>query len=188
MAGQNQIICRGILVHIIRSARKSVSLEVKPDLTVNLRIPQRFLLRDARTFLEKHSQWLEDKYAMMAQRRQRRPETALPSRVELTKAERERIHAIFEAKAAYFAEKMKVTYGRISVRQQKTRWGSCSSLGNLNFNLKLLAVPEPLLDYVVVHELAHCIQMNHSAKFWLEVEKILPDYKERRRQLKNYCL
>ena len=177
MAGQNQIICRGILVHIIRSARKSVSLEVKPDLTVNLRIPQRFLLRDARTFLEKHSQWLEDKYAMMAQRRQRRPETALPSRVELTKAEREKIHAIFEAKAAYFAEKMKVTYGRISVRQQKTRWGSCSSLGNLNFNLKLLAVPEPLLDYVVVHELAHRIQMNHSE-----------DYKERRRQLKNYCL
>ena len=118
MAGQNQIICRGILVHIIRSARKSVSLEVKPDLTVNLRIPQRFLLRDARTFLEKHSQWLEDKYAMMAQRRQRRPETALPSRVELTKAERERIHAIFEAKdesdlRAHFCTPAEDTMGKL---------------------------------------------------------------------------
>ena len=101
MAGQNQIICRGILVHIIRTARKSVSLEVKPDLTVNLRIPQRFLLRDARTFLEKHSQWLEDKYAIMAQRGHGRPERTLPSGVGLTKAETERIHAVCEGKAGY---------------------------------------------------------------------------------------
>ena len=81
---------------------------------------------------------------------------------------------------------MGVTYGRISMRNQKTRWGSCSSNGNLNFNNRLLFVPKELVDYVVVHELVHRKEMNHSNAFWNVVEKYMPDYKERRKKLREY--
>ena len=85
----------------------------------------------------------------------------------------------------YFAKVIGVTYGKITVRNQKTRWGSCSSKGNLNFNCLLMLAPPEVLDYVVVHELCHRKQMNHSKAFWLEVEKVLLNYKEVRKWLKE---
>lgn len=85
----------------------------------------------------------------------------------------------------YFAPLVGVDYNRIFIKEQKTRWGSCSSLGNLNFNWKLILLDELLLDYVVVHELAHRKQMNHSPAFWAEVERVLPDYRERRKRLRE---
>ena len=81
---------------------------------------------------------------------------------------------------------MGVTYGRISIREQKTRWGSCSSAGNLNFNWRLIFAPESVLDYVVVHELAHRKEMNHSRTFYDIVESILPDYRISRRWLRDH--
>ena len=85
----------------------------------------------------------------------------------------------------YFSKLIGVNYGRITIRSQKTRWGSCSAKGNLNFNCLLMLTPPEIIDYVVVHELCHRKQMNHSSAFWAEVEKILPDYKERRLWLKK---
>ena len=85
----------------------------------------------------------------------------------------------------YYAELMGVSYGRITIREQKTRWGSCSCKGNLNFNWKLMLMPPEILDYVVVHELAHRKEMNHSRDFWKIVEQVLPDYQERRKRLRE---
>ncbi len=88
-------------------------------------------------------------------------------------------------KTAYYSKIMQTDYQRITVREQRTRWGSCSSKGNLNFNWKLMMMPETVIDYVVVHELAHRKHMDHSPAFWREVEKILPDYKDRRYWLRE---
>lgn len=90
----------------------------------------------------------------------------------------------FDERAAFFAEYMGVVYGQIRVKEQKTRWGSCSGRGNLNFNWKLVMAPPEILDYVVVHELCHLKEMNHSRRFWQTVERVLPDYRECRNWLK----
>lgn len=86
---------------------------------------------------------------------------------------------------SYFAKQIGVTYGRITIRNQKTRWGSCSSKGNLNFNCLVMLTPLEVIDYVVVHELCHRKEMNHSKAFWAEVEKVLPNYKEQVKWLKE---
>ena len=85
-----------------------------------------------------------------------------------------------------YADIIGVDYGRITIRMQKSRWGSCSSKGNLNFNCLLMNAPDEITDYVIVHELCHRKEMNHSPKFWAHVEAVLPDYKERRKWLKDH--
>ena len=86
---------------------------------------------------------------------------------------------------ARFAALVGVTYGRITIRAQKSRWGSCSGKGNLNFNCLLMLCSEDVRDYVVVHELCHRKELNHSPRFWAEVEKVLPGYKVQRKWLKD---
>lgn len=78
-------------------------------------------------------------------------------------------------------------FNQINIRSQKTRWGSCSSKGNLNFNYKILFLPEKIADYIVVHELCHLKEFNHSRKFWELVAKTFPEYKELRKRLKTPC-
>ena len=84
-----------------------------------------------------------------------------------------------------YAELVGVTYGRITIRNQKTRWGSCSGKGNLNFNCFLIKAPEKVMDYVIIHELCHRIEMNHSERFWNLVEQVMPDYRVQKEWLKN---
>ena len=93
--------------------------------------------------------------------------------------------AYLTARVRYFAPIIGVEYGQIAIRAQKTRFGSCSSKGNLNFNCILMRMPPVIVDYVVVHELCHRKQVNHSAAFWSEVEKVLPDYRKARKWLRE---
>lgn len=79
-------------------------------------------------------------------------------------------------------------YGRISIKNQKTRWGSCSKRGNLNFNYRILFLPENLADYIIVHELCHLEQLNHSKNFWESVERVVPEYREARKELRKGVL
>jgi predicted metal-dependent hydrolase len=89
-----------------------------------------------------------------------------------------------EERINYYHHKIGRNPARITIKEQRTRWGSCSSLGNLNFNWKAIMAPSPVLDYIVVHELCHLIHLNHSQDFWNLVASILPDYRERRDWLK----
>ena len=92
--------------------------------------------------------------------------------------------AYLAARVEKFAHRMGITYNRLTIRETKTRWGSCSSEGNLNLHWKLILLSERLSDYVIVHELCHRVEMNHSKSFWAQVGAVLPDYKERRKELK----
>lgn len=91
--------------------------------------------------------------------------------------------AFVHARVEEFAQVHGFSYGRIAIRNTRRSWGSCSELGNLNFSYKIIFLPEVLADYVIVHELCHLREFNHSPNYWAHVERILPDYKERRRAL-----
>ena len=87
----------------------------------------------------------------------------------------------------YWSSHIGVTPNRIVLRDQKTRWGSCSSLGTISYNWRIIMAPPPVLDYLVIHELCHMLQPNHSPKYWLEVSRWCPDYKNQRRWLRQNC-
>lgn len=103
-------------------------------------------------------------------------------------ANKARAKKVIVGRVKYFADLHGFTFKRISIKNTSSRWGSCSTKENLNFNYKLIFLSEALLDYVVVHELCHLRHHNHSTKFWKEVSQILPDYRIHERELKKYHL
>ena len=169
---------------IIRSSRKTMAIEIKPDGRVYVRIPNRISDRQARNFVESKADWLKKNLEKIELRNEEKGEVEPFSETELKiikkKAKRE-IPILVD----YYAPIIGVTYNHISIRAQRTLWGSCTAEGNLNFNCLLVLLPERVMRYVVVHELCHRKEMNHSKRFWSEVSKILPDYKELRKQLKD---
>ncbi len=167
---------------IVHSQRRTISIQITRDGEVVVRCPLGVSDKKAREFVESHRDWLEIHYA----RAQARKSTQPVMTEEEVQQYRARARSVLTERTRFWAEKMGVSYGRITIRQQVTRWGSCSAKGNLNFNWTLILVPEDLLDYVVVHELAHRIEMNHSERFWKLVKAQLPDYQERRMRLRQY--
>ncbi len=99
---------------------------------------------------------------------------------------RDRAADMLPRKAREFAASMRLSYGRLSIRGQRTRWGSCSHRGTLSFNWRLIMAPEPVVDYVVVHELAHLREMNHTGRFWMLVADHCPSWREHRRWLNDH--
>lgn len=175
-----------IEIEIRRSNRKSLAIEVTREAKVVVRAPFLLPMFQIRRFVLQKEDWIVTRIETAKEKLEQQTEN------EAGQIDQERIRFLtaqarlhIPERVAYFAKRMEVSYGRISIRHQKTRWGSCSGKGNLNFNCMLMAMPPEIQDYVVVHELCHLKEMNHSAKFWAEVEKILPDYKERRAWLKE---
>ncbi len=89
-------------------------------------------------------------------------------------------------RTSYWAKKIGVTYNKISIRNQKTRWGSCSSNKNLSYNLKLICAPKDIIDYVILHEVMHLKYLSHAKQFWNEIEIYMPDYKMRSKYLDEF--
>lgn len=160
---------------IIYSRRRTAAIQVTAEGRVLVRAPYGCPRSFIDSFLSEKEPWIL-KHLEQARRKSAHP------RPQLSEADRRRYietaRHIFTQKTAYYARIMGVTYGRISIREQKTRWGSCSSAGNLNFNWRLIFAPEDVLDYVVVHELAHRREMNHSKAFYAVVASVLPDYRQ----------
>lgn len=173
---------------IIKTRRKTIGLEISPDLQITVRAPYHISDVRIREFVESKQTWILKHLAIMQDRQAHDP---IPAGVISDKELRhmtEEARIIIPERVKYFAKIIGVTYGQITIRHQKTRWGSCSSSGNLNFNCMLMATSPELIDYVVVHELCHRKQMNHSPLFWKEVEEILPDYRNLRSRLREYRL
>ena len=97
-------------------------------------------------------------------------------------------HALIVSRIAYFNQTYQSTIARIVVRNQRRRWGSCSRRGNLNFNYRVLKLPLALVDYIVVHELCHLRELNHSTRFWELVARTLPDFRTRQQALRRIVL
>lgn len=170
---------------IIRSERKTVAIEITPDLRVTVRAPRNMAEREIRRVVSEKSDWIDktvERIRVKNAHSQISP-TKL-SEAELAAVKRDASVLITE-RVRYFAPLVGVEYNRICIKSMVSRWGSCSSKRNLNFSCLLALCPSEVLDYVVVHELCHLIEFNHSARFWREVERILPDCKSRRAWLRE---
>ena len=170
----------GIPYTVIRSARKSLSLQITPTGEVIARAPNRMPKREIEAFLLRKQDWIE----MHLKKIEDRP-VLPPFRQEELEVLADRAGEDFPRRVRRWAPLAGVSYGRVTIRNQRTRWGSCSAQGNLNFNCLLMLAPPEVRDYVVIHELCHRKELNHSPAFWAEVEKICPDYRVHKKWLKE---
>ena len=172
-----------ITYKVIRSKRKTVALQIS-DGNVIVRAPYIMSDSDIETFVIKNSDWVIKSLQELDERQEKLKDIEPLSMDDIQKLADKALKVIPE-RVAYYAPKVGVTYGRITIRNQKTRWGSCSSKGNLNFNCLLMLTPPEVIDSVVVHELCHRKEMNHSKKFYDEVLRVYPEYKKWDKWLKD---
>ena len=162
-------------VEVIRSSRKSLCAEITRDGQVLVRAPVKMSEASIRKFVTQKADAIE---RVLQKNRSAFEAAGCPAAFTVPELREmaEKAAMIIPQRVAYFAERIGVDYGRITIRCQKTRWGSCSANGNLSFNCLLAAVPPDVLDSVVVHELCHRIHPNHSRDFYAAVYRAFPDY------------
>lgn len=171
-------------LRVIRSSRKTLAMEITKDEEILVRAPYCTPDAEIQSFIADSAGWIE-KHLQKVKDENKAASLDGKLTMEDIRALADKALVVIPERVACYAPKAGVTYGRITIRNQKSRWGSCSARGNLNFNCLLMLAPPEVIDYVVVHELCHRKEMNHSPAFWAEVEKILPDYRIRRQWLKE---
>lgn len=174
---------------LIRSRRRTLAVQVQADGSVVVRAPLRMPKHEIENFLDEKQDWINTHVRERKLRRAQEEAHPIPplTREQLAQLTA-RAKSVFPERATHFAPLIGphgVTYGRITIRHQHSRWGSCSAKGNLNFNCLLLLAPPEVLDYVVVHELCHRLHMDHSAAFWAEVARVMPEYQRQNRWLRE---
>lgn len=162
-------------ITIIHSKRRTLSIQVKHG-EIIARAPMRMKEQDIYRFIESKKQWIEKHLSALSEK-QKSLDGIRPFTDEEIKALSVKAKVIISERVKLFAPRIGVTYNRITIRCQRTRWGSCSSKGNLNFNCLLVLLPDEIIDSVVVHELCHLKHMNHSPQFYAEITNVFPDYK-----------
>lgn len=173
---------------IIKSKRKTYSISIDGEGNIIFRVPLRASNKDIMKMADEKSHWIITHYLQILEKKNNRPHSDLTDtqRTALEKRYIEAARSYIPKRVAYYSDMTGGTYNRITIRSQKTRWGSCSSKGTLSFNWRLMLAPPAILDYVVVHELCHLKHMNHSADFWKAVESVYPDYRNARKWLKEH--
>ena len=174
----------GYPYEVIRSRRKSISLEISRQGRILVRAPLSMSDTEVARFVSGKEKWLRTHLEKVRRIREQAAGQRLTG--DEIRALADRAGREIPPRVEIFARLAGVSYGRITIRNQKSRWGSCSSRGNLNFNCLLMLAPPKVADYVIVHELCHRIEMNHSARFWAEVERVMPDYRVPRKWLKDH--
>ena len=168
---------------LIKSKRKTLSVEVR-DGRVIVRVPNRTSKRAADEFVRKHEDWIEKQ---LTKSRLQAERTAAVEK--LTQSELDALHLrareYLPRRAQHYAAMLGAEFNRVTIRCQKTRWGSCSAKKNLNFNILLMLAPPEVIDSVIVHELCHLREMNHSPRFYELVRSVYPEYDKWNRWLKQ---
>jgi len=164
-----------IKYRIVKSSkRKHLGLEIN-EKGLTVRVPKWATNSDVNRFLKQNEEWIYKNLEKFNKRKKEYEDIDKLTNEELSKLADAAMNYI-PKRVEYYAKLIGVTYGRITIRNQKTRWGSCSSKGNLNFNCLLMLTPTEVIDSIVVHELCHRKEMNHSERFYNEVLKVYPDY------------
>lgn len=173
---------------LIRSNRKSCAISIAADGRITVRVPLRTKESEILRLLTGKQHWIITKYLEQLDKQAAKPVSGLTDtqREALTKRYVAAAKEYIPKRAAYFQQFTGGIYHHITIRDQKTRWGSCSARGTLSFNWRLMLAPPAVLDYVVVHELCHLTHMDHSAAFWQAVETVCPDYRSTRQWLKEH--
>jgi predicted metal-dependent hydrolase len=178
----------------ISKRARSARLTVYRDGSLVVTAPTSFRLEAIEKFMVQKSKWILDKIEYFKKREKKRldvlgkmPASEIPH-FKNTKAEykecKPEAQKLAESKVQQFNAFYNFNIGTIAIKNQKTRWGSCSRHGNLNFNYKIALLPQRLSDYIVVHEICHIGQFNHSRNFWNLVAQTIPDYMQRRKELR----
>ncbi|MBI2098362.1 MAG: M48 family metallopeptidase [Candidatus Wildermuthbacteria bacterium] len=165
-------------LRLSKRARKA-RIAVYPDGNVVITFPRWGKEFFAERFLQENAQWVLRKLSYFHDLRK----TAPPLRTDASVQNRAKAHNFALSKVEYFNKFYGYAYNKISIKNQKTRWGSCSQKGNLNFNYKILFLPETAAEYIIVHELCHLKEFNHSSRFWKLVATAFPNYREIRKEL-----
>ena len=185
MADSRTIYVDGVgLILFERSMRaRRVTISVKPPKGVRVAIPNRVSLKSALEFVNLKKPWIQKhlvRIKQMESQRQVVDSSVIIDKVKARKKLTSRLH--------YLAKKHSFTYNKVTIRNQKTRWGSCSHKNNISLNIKLVMLPDELMGYVILHELAHTRIHNHSKKFWGELDKYVRDGKLMAKRLRRYGL
>ncbi len=164
---------------LIRSSRRTMSMEVTRDLNILVRAPMRLSQSEIDRFVDLHSAWIDRHLELQRQRAWNKPEPTEQEKQELIQRAKREI----PEKVAHFASIMGVQPTGITITGAQKRYGSCSAKNRLCFTWRLMRCPDEAIDGVVVHELAHIVHKNHGSKFYALVRSILPDYDERKKML-----
>lgn len=171
-------------VEVRRTKRKSAAIKITADMQIVVFVPLYVSDNEIEKMVISKSKWI-DKHMLKVQ-------STIDERSKLEKITFEQVKELADQaveyipkRVKYYAEKENFVYNKITIKNLVSRWGSCSTKGNLNFNCLLMLTPDYVIDYIVVHELCHLREMNHSEKFWAEVEKIMPDYQRAELWLKQ---
>lgn len=171
------------IVYKKSNTAKRLRITISRDGQCIVTIPRRMDEVIAQKFVNEKSDWIQKQINRVALL----PPPTVYSKKEIV-ALKKQTRTLVTERLAYFNQFYGHTYFKISIRRQKTRWGSCSKTGNLNFNYKIALLPSHLADYIIVHELCHLKEMNHSKRFWALVARAIPDPTQRKKELRAYRL
>jgi len=164
---------------VIYSRRKTISISVDKCFVI-VKAPIGTDEKTIKDILQKHSRWIEKHIEIQ----QRKAAFLADLSEDDIKSLKKSAKVYFNEKVEYYSNLMGLKYGRITITSAQKRFGSCNSIGNISFSYRLMLYPEAAREYVVVHELAHLMEMNHSKRFYKIIESVLPDYKWRKSLLK----
>jgi len=162
---------------------RRLTISIKPFKPLRVTFPARVSQKKAQEFLQSNVEWVKKAIAKIKEIEQQ-----TPKKIDLPKINKSSAKIFLTSQLKFLADKYNFSYNKVFIRNQKTRWGSCSGCNNINLNINLVRLPQELQDYVLLHELVHTKIKNHSRKFWNELDKYVANSKSIAKKLRSHSL